>query len=75
MGDYKSFHELNGDQLFLQHGTIESDALKILERNWNLLKVTTLSHSHFSMKQIRGQVPTLGEMVSLSDNPGSTEVK
>ncbi|ENH75773.1 hypothetical protein FOC1_g10003938, partial [Fusarium oxysporum f. sp. cubense race 1] len=77
MGDYKSFHELNLHQTFFQHETttIESDALEILERNWNLLKVTALSHSHFSMKQIRGQVPTLGEMVSLSDNPGSTEIK
>ncbi|EXL93494.1 hypothetical protein NOF04DRAFT_13788 [Fusarium oxysporum II5] len=77
MGDYKSFHELNLDQIFFQHETttIESDALEILEHNWNLLKVTALSHSHFFMKQIRDQVPTLGEMVSLLDNPGSTEIK
>ncbi|KAF4948981.1 hypothetical protein FGADI_9266 [Fusarium gaditjirri] len=77
MGDYKSFNELNLNQVFFQHGTttVESDALDILKRNWNLLKVTALSHSHFSVKQIRDQVPTLGDMLSLSDNPGSTEIK
>jgi len=77
MGDYKSFHELNLDHIFFQHGstTMESDALELLERNWNLLKVTALSHTHFSVRQIRDQVPTLGETLSLSDNPGSTEVK
>ncbi|KAF5565499.1 hypothetical protein FPHYL_4192 [Fusarium phyllophilum] len=77
MGDYKSFHELHLDHIVFQHGTttMESDALEMLERNWNLLKVTALSHTHFSMRQIRDQVPTLGETFSLSDNPGSTEIR
>ncbi|KAF5984244.1 hypothetical protein FCOIX_2747 [Fusarium coicis] len=77
MGDYKSFHELNLDHIVFQHGTttLESDALEILERNWNLLQVTALSHTHFSMRQIRDQVPTLGKTLSLSENPGSTEIR
>ncbi|OBS20029.1 hypothetical protein FPOA_11750 [Fusarium poae] len=77
MGDYKSFHDLDHNQIFFRHGTttVESEALEMLERNWKLLKVTALRHSHFSMKQIRDHVPTLGETVALSDNPGSTEIK
>ncbi|KAF5581504.1 hypothetical protein FPANT_8892 [Fusarium pseudoanthophilum] len=77
MGDYKSFNDLNLDHIVFQHGTttMESDALEILERNWNLLPVTALSHIQFSMRQIIDQVSTLGETLSLSENPGSTEIR
>lgn len=77
-GDYRSFHQLNSESIFLrlrQSGSDdECDALAMLKLNWALLKAVALTRSQHEIKPICDQGWQLRSVLPASRNMGSTEV-
>ncbi|KAF5012767.1 hypothetical protein FDECE_1187 [Fusarium decemcellulare] len=75
MGDYKSFQELNPQPVFQPLRSDASDSLKLLERNWRLLKALSLCYSQYELHPITDELDRQHGILPVPENIGSTEIR